>query len=137
MKDSRKMLFLLFVFLILFTMVIGFALPQVERVDPRANILTNADGLWWAIATVTSVGYGDHFPVTPAGRSLGIALIMIGLSTFFTLISLATVVIFQRDEERHISRILKKIDRLEHRMERLADEIALDKQRKKNHMEHS
>jgi voltage-gated potassium channel len=37
------------------------------------------DGLWWAVSTVTTVGYGDEFPTTTLGRALGMALMLIGI----------------------------------------------------------
>ena len=43
------------------------AMLDVERGDPDANITTFGDALWWATTTVTTVGYGDRFPVTAGG----------------------------------------------------------------------
>jgi len=56
------------------------AVLDVERGDPDANITTFGDALWWATTTVTTVGYGDHFPVTLEGRLLAFALILVGIS---------------------------------------------------------
>ena len=44
---------------------------QFESKAPNANITTGGDALWWAIVTITTVGYGDKFPVTGLGRSTG------------------------------------------------------------------
>jgi voltage-gated potassium channel len=35
---------------------------------PDANIASYPDALWWAVTTITTVGYGDRFPMSPAGR---------------------------------------------------------------------
>jgi voltage-gated potassium channel len=40
------------------------------------------DGIWWAITTMTTVGYGDEYPVTVTGRIVGIALMLVGIGFF-------------------------------------------------------
>ena len=56
------------------------AVLDVERGDPDANITTFGDALWWATTTVTTVGYGDRFPVTWEGRVIAVALMLVGIS---------------------------------------------------------
>jgi voltage-gated potassium channel len=56
------------------------AVLDVERGDPKANITTFGDALWWATSTVTTVGYGDRFPVTLEGRLIAFALMLVGIS---------------------------------------------------------
>jgi voltage-gated potassium channel len=46
------------------------------------NIATIEDGFWWAVVTLTTVGYGDRFPVTSAGRVLGGVIMIAGLGLF-------------------------------------------------------
>ena len=53
-----------------------------ERNDPNANIKTASDALWWAYVTVTTVGYGDEYPVTNSGRVVGVLLMTIGVGLF-------------------------------------------------------
>ena len=53
---------------------------EAERADPAANISGFGDALWWAGTTITTVGYGDRFPVTGEGRIVGFALMMAGIS---------------------------------------------------------
>ena len=59
----------------------AFGLYWLEHgLNPK---LTNGlDALWWAMQTVTSVGYGDVIPVTPAGRILGMGLMIVGTAIF-------------------------------------------------------
>lgn len=53
----------------------------VKRVEePEDGFETFGDSLWWAIATITTVGYGDRVPVTPAGRIIGGMLMVVGLA---------------------------------------------------------
>ena len=51
-----------------------------ERSVEGSNIKTFADGLWWAITTVTTVGYGDRYPTTSEGRFLAVLLMIVGIS---------------------------------------------------------
>jgi voltage-gated potassium channel len=51
---------------------------HLEQV-PDANIKTPEDALWWALETLTTVGYGDKYPVTTEGRSLGAVLMISGV----------------------------------------------------------
>lgn len=55
----------------------ALAVLDAERRDPKANITGFGDALWWAITTVTTVGYGDRFPVTGQGRLVA-GLLMVG-----------------------------------------------------------
>lgn len=51
-----------------------------ERDVDGSNIKNFGDGLWWAITTVTTVGYGDRFPTTLEGRFLAVGLMVMGIS---------------------------------------------------------
>jgi len=52
-----------------------------ERHAPGGNIRTVGDAVWWSLVTVTSVGYGDEFPVTPRGRVAAVFIMAVGLLT--------------------------------------------------------
>jgi len=51
-----------------------------ERAVEGSNIKNFGDGLWWAITTVTTVGYGDRYPTTTEGRFIAVALMIMGIS---------------------------------------------------------
>ena len=52
---------------------------DAERSAPGANITTLGDGLWWSLVTITSVGYGDFYPVTLQGRIVAAGLMLCGI----------------------------------------------------------
>jgi voltage-gated potassium channel len=58
----------------------ALAVLDAERKSPEANITTFADAIWWAVTTMTTVGYGDRFPVTPAGRLSAVGLMLAGIA---------------------------------------------------------
>jgi len=51
-----------------------------ERGAEGSNIKDFGDGIWWAFTTVTTVGYGDRFPITGEGRFLAVLLMIMGIS---------------------------------------------------------
>ncbi len=52
---------------------------DAEQDADGANITSFGDALWWAATTVTTVGYGDRFPVTSEGRFIAVALMIVGI----------------------------------------------------------
>lgn len=50
--------------------------------DPQSNIKSAEDAVWWAFATITTVGYGDRYPVTPEGRFVAAILMCGGVGLF-------------------------------------------------------
>ena len=67
-----------------------------ESGSPDANISTGADALWWAIVTITTVGYGDTFPVTAGGRITAFAVMLMGVGIIGALASiLASLLVAQ------------------------------------------
>jgi voltage-gated potassium channel len=56
-----------------------------EKHAPGSNIHSYGDALWWAVVTVTTVGYGDRFPVTVGGRAVAVILMLVGIGLIGTL----------------------------------------------------
>ena len=78
----------LYVVLTSVVMVLEFsalAMLLLESRSPDANITTGGDAIWWGIVTMTTVGYGDKYPVTPGGRVVGVFVMVIGVGLFGTL----------------------------------------------------
>jgi len=60
--------------------VAALAVLDAERGAEDANIATFGDALWWAMTTVSTVGYGDRFPVTETGRLVAGGLMLAGIA---------------------------------------------------------
>jgi len=60
----------------------GIMILRAESRSPAANIQTASDALWWGYVTVATVGYGDKYPVTNAGRWIGVLMMTIGVGLF-------------------------------------------------------
>jgi voltage-gated potassium channel len=69
---------------ILLVVASSVAIVQLET-GPGVNIRGPADALWWSFVTVTTVGYGDRYPITPEGRFVGALLMLAGVGLFATL----------------------------------------------------
>jgi voltage-gated potassium channel len=62
----------------------AFLVLVAEQSSPDANIKTALDAIWWTYVTITTVGYGDRYPVTTAGRLVGILVLTTGVAVFAT-----------------------------------------------------
>jgi len=62
------------------TSAVGFTLA--EDVGAHGRLHSFFDALWWSSATITTVGYGDVYPVTAAGRIIGVFTMVVGIATF-------------------------------------------------------
>jgi voltage-gated potassium channel len=88
-------------------------------------------GWWWAITTVTTVGYGDHVPVSVSGRVLGATLMLVGIAcfAFLTAVAASAIVVGEVGAEedlieREESNILIEIRRVSARLDRLEELLA-------------
>ncbi|WP_088332531.1 potassium channel family protein [Lacimicrobium sp. SS2-24] len=60
----------------------GLSIYLIEYDLPGSNIRTAEDAIWWSLVTISTVGYGDYYPVSTAGRVVSILLILSGVSLF-------------------------------------------------------
>lgn len=73
-------------FLVLCVLEFGsLSVLRAEIVSPDANITNAGDAIWWTFVTITTVGYGDRFPVTNWGRLIGGLVMVAGVGLFGTL----------------------------------------------------
>jgi voltage-gated potassium channel len=70
------------------SVAITFASAILMTIVDHKDFPSVGSGLWWAVQTVTTVGYGDHTPVTAAGRLLAALVMLVGIG-FLTVITAA------------------------------------------------
>ena len=96
----------------------------LEQKAPDANIVTASDALWYTIVTISTVGYGDQFPVTNEGRVLGAVIIVIGVGIFGTFTGyLANLFLAPKPPKEEVE-VLETRERLDHLRLLLAEEQA-------------
>lgn len=82
----------------------------MAAIDP--NVETPFDGLWWALVTITTVGYGDIVPGSTAGRIFGSILILMGIGLFAMLTASFSSFFMRQDEEALIQEEKQNIERM-------------------------
>jgi voltage-gated potassium channel len=80
-KRAQSAFLAAFLITILVVVASAIAVLQVET-SPDANIRTPEDALWWAMTTITTVGYGDRYPVSSEGRIIAVLLMAMGMGLF-------------------------------------------------------
>jgi voltage-gated potassium channel len=71
------------VFLVIVLLEFGsISVLEAERSAPTGNIKTGGEALWWAFVSVTTVGYGDYYPVTAWGRAFAVLILAAGVGLF-------------------------------------------------------
>lgn len=79
-QDTAVYLITLLVILVLLFGSIAIVIVEGNAAD--ANITSGSDAIWWAFVTITTVGYGDRYPVSEAGRVVGMLTMAIGIGIF-------------------------------------------------------
>ena len=77
-------------------------------------------GVWWALATVSTVGYGDIAPKTAAGRLIAALLMFAGIGLVSTLAASVAAYFVQRDEQREVDALSRRLDRIESLLEEIS-----------------
>jgi voltage-gated potassium channel len=99
----------------------SLAVLDVERGAPGANIASFGDAVWWALATITTVGYGDLYPVTVVGRLIAALLMVGGISLIGVITATVASWIVQRVSEDSTATNTATADQIE----ALRDEVRL------------
>jgi voltage-gated potassium channel len=77
----------------------AIAVLDVEQNADGANITSIGDALWWSVVTITTVGYGDYYPVTFLGRMVAVGLMLGGIALIGTVTATLASWIVERVRE--------------------------------------
>jgi voltage-gated potassium channel len=100
--------------------VAALAVLSAERGRPNANIENFGDAIWWSAETMTTVGYGDKYPVTALGRTIAVGLMICGIALLGTVTAtLASWLVehVSAVEASEHTRLMARIDRLEAKLD--------------------
>jgi voltage-gated potassium channel len=91
--------------------------------QPDSNIKNAEDALWWSITTITTVGYGDRYPVTTEGRVVGVILMVAGVSMVGCLSGMAASFFLGTHEEKtsDLKEVLARLDQLQAKLDELSE----------------
>ena len=102
--------------------VASLAVFDAERDAPDANIATFGDAIWWSFTTMSTVGYGDAYPVTLVGRVVAVSLMVVGVSILgIVSATLAStfIAVIRGEEESDTARIMAKLEAVQSELEEL------------------
>ena len=100
-----------------------------------SNIKSPADALWWAATTITTVGYGDRYPVTPEGRIVAVFLMIAGVGLFGTFTGFIASLFVSpeaKNESAEIRELISEVRELKEKLIELKPVLDLRKDNPKN-----
>jgi len=96
---------------------------QAERLAPGATIKTGGDALWWALTTVTTVGYGDTYPVTTEGRIIAAGLMLVGIALFGSISAIVTSKLILPKETKDHEELRREVRALHEDIRELREQL--------------
>ena len=128
-------LLVLFFIMILILEFGGLLMLWEESKVPDANITTASDAVWYVYVTITTVGYGDQYPVSDTGRLLGALIMTVGVGLFGTITAfLANAFIEPDDEDDEPEATAAGLSGLSQQMEEIKA-ILLDHEKQNNDLQ--
>ncbi|MGF1772993.1 potassium channel family protein [Vibrio maritimus] len=138
-KHETTIASILLLLVLLITVGAGLIM-WAESGDPDANIQHIGDAVWWAFVTVSTVGYGDHYPVTSVGKVLAGMIIICGVGMFGMTSGLITSLLSSpssMDERRSkhkevmLQKVLNQQEVILHKLEKMEQKIeSLEREKK-------
>jgi voltage-gated potassium channel len=96
-------------------------LVTIVEHEGEGNIRDFGDGLWWALTTITTVGYGDKFPVTAEGRGIAVFLMLVGITLFgLVTANIAAFLVKPPETPATLEDVLAQLHRLEEKVDELS-----------------
>ena len=112
-RRLRTILGVLIICIISFGYVFYLAEPQIKTIE---------DGIWWALVTITTVGYGDITPLTTLGRLVAGTLMFVGLGLIATVTAIVSAKFIAHYVDHHTNDdVLEKLEELEAEIEKLKE----------------
>ncbi|MFL6243182.1 MAG: potassium channel family protein [Acidimicrobiia bacterium] len=99
---------------------VGFAVEEGQG----GKMDSFGDSLWWSVSTVTTVGYGDVYPVTPAGRGIAVLLMLAGVAFFSVLAGNIAAFFLERVPEKQAAETDHRLDEILRRLEGIESRLA-------------
>jgi voltage-gated potassium channel len=103
-----------------------------ERDVPNSNIHSYPDALWWAVTTITTVGYGDRFPISPAGRGVAVVLMVSGIA-LFGIITASIAAYFVEQKADQDNDVADRLDRILERLDAIESRLPVDEREQRSH----
>lgn len=112
-RRLRTILGVLLICIISFGYIFYLAEPQIK---------TFGDGIWWALVTITTVGYGDITPLTTLGRFVAGTLMFVGLGLIATVTAIVSAKFISNYVDHHTNDdVLEKLEELEDEIEKIEE----------------
>jgi len=105
--------------LLVAVVILGLIIAPIEKNATGALIKNEGDGLWFAITTVSGVGYGDLVPVTGPGRIVGVFLEVFGVVLFGAVMAFVSVELLRYQEDFNMKRLLERMDEQSRKLEEM------------------
>ncbi len=100
----------------------SFFIITFETHAPDSNITTADDAIWWTLVTITTVGYGDRYPVTLYGRGVALLLMVGGITLFSVLTSYLSTSFISADSEDDTEQLRQELVEVKQLLHQLLDE---------------
>jgi voltage-gated potassium channel len=102
-----------FLGVIIVVMVSGLLAYAFERNQVGGNMDSLGDSLWWAVVTSTTVGYGDHSPLSVEARGVAVVLMLVGIGMLSVVTANVAAFFVESDDADTNRELMERLDRIE------------------------